>query len=251
MAISSDTVIHFVKALLLQEAAAGFARLRRVPSTYTWRCLDHLATLGRSRQERLFDDLAARAPILLGLAPIPPSWQSLEMARFYDGVLQTPSPHVSARLLRGMAAAMRCDGPRGLFANLPEALVQRADAIRPTTASQIRKEVKREFAQHLQATAQNIGGGNWIYQGESRGRPFAVLLDYGGRGDQLRYYVQLADAATGIRTRTLNYEGLLGMGFGQWDFVTADSQSENIQLLRELIEELAALPNRLLACGAA
>jgi hypothetical protein len=251
MAVSSDTVIRFVGDLILKEAATRFARLRRVPSTYTWRCLDHLQTIARARQDRLFNDIAERAPVHLGLVPPPAKWQSSELARFYDEVLQTPSPHISSRLLRGMVASMRTDGPQGFFSNLPQEMTNKADSIRPTTAAKIRKDVKREFGEHFGASTLNTGGGTWVYKGESLGRPFSVLLDYGGRGDQLRYYVQLSDAATGLSTRTLSYEVLLGMGFGQWDFVTADGQLENVQLLRELIQELVALPDQLMAFGSA
>jgi hypothetical protein len=77
------------------------------------------------------------------------------------------------------------------------------------------------------------------------------MIDYGGRVDQLRYYVQLSDASTGLKTKTLNFETLLGLGFGQWDFVTADSQLENVRLLCELIQELVLIPDRLAAFGSA
>lgn len=249
--VPRSQVVHFVRAIILNEAENGFARLRRVPSTYTWRCLDHLQTIGRSRKERLFDGIADRAPVFLGLEPPPDKWQDTEMIRFYNEVLQSPGQHISARLLRGMAAAKRTDGPQGLFSNLPDALVQQADSIRPTTASKIRKDVKRELEKHFGATAHNLGGGNWLYKGQTTARPFSVMIDYGGRVDQLRYYVQLSDASTGLKTKTLNYETLLGLGFGQWDFVTADSQLENVQLLCELIQELVLIPDRLGAFGSA
>jgi hypothetical protein len=249
MAVSPETLIRFVRALIQKETTQDFPRLRRVPSTYTWRCLDHLQTIGRSRREQLFDHIAERAPVHLGLQPPPAKWQSPETARFYDEVLQKPSPHIPARLLRGMVASMRTDGPQGYFSSLPESVIRRADTIHPTTASKIRGDVKSEFGQHFGATGQNLGGGNWLYTGESRGRPFSVLVDYGGRGDQLRYFVQFSDAVTGLKTKTLSYEGLLGMGFGQWDFVTADSQLEDIKLLCELIGELVAIPDQLAAFG--
>jgi hypothetical protein len=249
--VPRSRVVHFVRAIILKEAETAFARLRRVPSTYTWRCVEHLQTLAPPRQEKFFDDIADRAPVFLGLEPPPTKWQSPEMAKFYDEVLQSPSQHISARLLRGMAAAKRTDGPQGLFSNLSDALVRQADSIRPTTASRIRKDVERELEEHFGATAHNLGGGSWIYKGRHSGRPFSVMIDYGGRVDQLRYYVQLSDASTGLKTRTLNYETLLGLGFGQWDFVTADSQLENVRLLRELIQELVLIPDELVAFGSA
>jgi len=249
--VTPELVTRYVKELILAEASTGFSRLRRVPSSYTRTCLDRLAAIGQPRREILFDGIARRAPVHLGLAPPPAKWEDPELAQFHDEVLQAPGSPMPSRLLRGMAAAMRHDGPEGYFANMPAELVQKADSILPTSASRIRKDVKKQLAERFSATADNIGGGNWLYRGESNGRSFAVLIDYGGRMDQLRYYVQLSDAASGVRTKTLNYETLLGMGFGRWDLVTADSQAENVELLAELLAELVGIPDRLAAFGSA
>jgi hypothetical protein len=150
-----------------------------------------------------------------------------------------------------MVASMRADGPQGLFSRLPDTTVRRAESIRPTNASQIRKEVKRHFTERFDATIENMGAGNWLYEGSHSGRPFSVLIDYGGMGDQLRYSVQISDSSTGIHTKTLNYETFLGVGFGRWDFVTADTLPNDIPLLCEFIQELVGLPDQLASLGSA
>jgi len=59
----------------------------------------------------------------------------------------------------------------------------------------------------------------WVYSGKFAGRSFRMHVDYGGRGDQLRYEVSLDDVSTGIQP-ALDYEALIGFGQGQWDYVT-------------------------------
>jgi len=150
-----------------------------------------------------------------------------------------------------MAAAKRVDGPSGLFSDLPETFVKKADSVNPTKASQIRKEVKRQFNEHFGASAENTGAGNWLYRATFSNRQFSVLIDYGGMGDQLRYWLQMSDRLTGIQTKTLCYEALLGVGLGRWDFVTADTLPNDISLLSEFIQELVTLPERIASLGSA
>ena len=246
---TSQRLVRFVRATIAKEAQAGFARISRIPSTYTWRCLDLLHSFSRSHQEQLFDAFAERAPFLLGLEVPQALWQNPILTKFNEEVFRVPSRHVSARLLRGMAAAKRSDGPQSPFSKMPDAMMQQADSIRPTTASSIRKEVKQELGQHFGATPLKQGAGNWLYPGESSGRRFSVTIDYGGQVDQLRYFVEISDPSTGLDSKMLTYEGLLGLGFGRWDFLTADSQTEAIQLLCEFIQELVAIPDSIMSPG--
>jgi len=243
--------VAFLRTLIAAEAENGWVRLRQAPSTFTWRCLDYLCSLSPSQQDTIHDAFAERVPFLLGLEPPVAKWQDPALVKFYQEVLQIPSQHVSARLLRGMAAAKRLDGPQGLFSDLPVTVVAKADSINPTNASQIRKEVKRHFNERFGATAEKMGAGNWLYRGTFSNRPFSVLIDYGGMGDQLRYWVQFSHSSTGIRTKTLSYELLLGVGFGRWDFVTSDSLPNDTPLLCEFIQELVTFPDRFVSYGSA
>ena len=81
-----------------------------------------------------------------------------------------------------------------------------------------------------------------MYSGEYAGRSFQLRIDYGGRSDQLRYGLSFDDVPTGIRARRLSYEGLIGLGDGHWDFVTADNLSESVLLLAKLVQELVVIP---------
>ncbi len=241
--------ISLVRSMIEKEVSESWARLYKVPSTFTWKCLDHLSSLKPSSQEKVFAEISLRAPIMLGSVNPPTKWDESILKHFYEGVLQSPSEHISSRLLRGMLASKQVDGAESMFANLSDEMVEKAKSINPTKASEIRKVVKREFADHFGSNPVNFGGGTWKYEGESSSRRISVLIDYGGLGDQLRYWVEFQDQTNMLHPRMLTYEGLLGMGHGRWDYVTVDNLVASIQLLREMIEELATIPDRLKSFG--
>jgi hypothetical protein len=237
--------ISLVRSMIEEEANNDWARLYRVPSTYTWRCLDYILSLDDFMLKRMYDGIAERAPYHLGSLQPPIQWDDQTLSDFYDQVWRRPSQHVSSRLLRGMRASLETDGPEGYFASMPAELIARAAAIKPTNAKDIRKTVKRAFGERYRCNPINISGGVWKYTGEFASQPVTVRIDYGGQGDQLRYWVELHDAENGIQTKMLNYESLIGMGHGHWDFVTADNLDESVHLLCELIETIVKIPERL------
>lgn len=87
----SRQLIDFVRSLIASEADRGWERLKRTPSTFTWRCLDYLGSLPSDRQASLLDAFAERAPSLLGVEPLCTQLQNHELGRFYEEVLQEPS----------------------------------------------------------------------------------------------------------------------------------------------------------------
>lgn len=149
------------------------------------------------------------------------------------------------RLLRGILGDLRSKNPSPEFANLPSEVIQRAESIRPTKATEIRREITSVFAQQFKAKAENRQGGNWLYSCEYQGRLFQVHIDYAGRSAQLRYHLSFDDISADILARRLSYEGLLGLGYGEWDFVTADNLSESVLLLVELVQLLVTIPEKL------
>lgn len=237
--------ISLVRSMIEEQANDGWNRLYWVPSTYTWRCLDHLLSLDDFMLKRICEGIAGRAPYHLGLLQHPLQWEDQTLSDFYDLVWRKPSQHVSSRLLRGIRGSLDTGGPEGSFASMSPELIVRADAIKPTNAREIRKAVEQALADRFRCNPINIGGGAWKYYGESDSRPVTVRIDYGGQEDQLRYWVELQDVESGIQTKTLSYETLVGMGHGHWDFITADNLEESVQLLCGLIEELASIPERL------
>jgi hypothetical protein len=124
-------------------------------------------------------------------------------------------------------------------------VIQKADALRPIKAPEIRKVVKKALADQFAARAEKSVGGEWKYHGASEGQGFTVSIDYGGMGDQLRYGVLFEDEASGFRAHGLTYEGMLGLGLGRWDYLTADNVAECVDLLCGFIKDLVSIPERI------
>jgi len=245
---------RFTKNVLDADAASGYALLRRIPSTRTWKVLDYVSTLERAERDAFFNAFVSNGLFLLypDRDPSLHAYQSGDPAyrRFIDAMPQLFDwKYADVRLLRGILGDLRSKAPSPEFANVPAHVIQRAEAIQPTNAAAIRREVKSVLTKRFGAKAENRGGGNWLYPGGYAGRPFQVRIDYGGRSDQLRYELFFDDVSTGIRARRLSYEGLIGLGDGHWDFVTADNLSESVVLLADLIQELVVIPQKVPSTG--
>jgi len=245
----------FVREAIEQEAASGWSHVRRVPSTYTWKIVNYLSALEPGRRACLFEAFVSNALYLFDLGRDPDLHPYKagheEYRKFVDTLPQMGGwEYADVRFLRGVLADLRSKRPSPELADTPESVIQRAEAIQPTNVAEIRKEVKLAFAERFAARPENCGGGNWQYCGVHQGRQFTVLIDYGGLC-QLRYQVKYDDAVTGLCPRGLSYEQLLGVGFGHWDFVTADNLKECIGLLCELVQYLVTIPDRLGAAGTA
>jgi hypothetical protein len=71
-----------------------------------------------------------------------------------------------------------------------------------------------------------------------------MSIDWGGQYAQLRYGLTLETAAGKLRL-SRRFEGAIGVGHGDWDFLTEENAVESIALLGELIEDVAQWPSRL------
>jgi hypothetical protein len=241
---------QLVRSILDAEMASDYRSIRRVPSTYTWKILDYVSGLESGERDSLWEAFAANGVFLLSPDRDPKLhvYQSGHSAyrRFVEAMPKLFGwKYADVRFLRGILGDLRSKNPSPEFANLPLEVIQRAESIHPTKATEIRREIKNVFAQQFKAKAENRQGGNWLYSCEYQGRLFQVDIDYGGRSAQLRYHLSFDDISVGIRARHLSYEGLLGLGHGDWDFVTADNLSESVLLLVELVEQLVTIPEKL------
>lgn len=241
---------QLIRSVLDAEIASDYRSIRRVPSTYTWKILDYVSALESGERDSLLEAFAANGVFLLSPDRDPKlhAYQSGHSAyrRFVEAMPKLFGwKYADVRFLRGILGDLRSKNPSPEFANVPSEVIQRAESIRPTKATEIRREIKNMFAQQFKAKAENRQGGNWRYSCEYQGRLFQVNIDYAGRTAQLRYHLSFDDISTGIRARQLSYEGLLGLGHGEWDFVTADNLSESVLLLVELVQQLATIPEKL------
>ncbi|MGE4095898.1 MAG: hypothetical protein AB7G75_34225, partial [Candidatus Binatia bacterium] len=249
--IDVEHILQFIQTMIEQEVASGYARVRQIPSTTTWRTIDYLNSLSPTRRRTLLTAFATRGVRLLRPDLDPQSYTSPTsqeaLLRFADECLRIPDfegKYLGARLLRGIFAAVRTEPSSEPLAHVSAAVLQRATMVQPTKSTAVRKIVKQMFTERFKVRAENFGGGNWNYFGEYDGQPFKVMIDYGGRSEQLRYWLFYEHKNTGIRAHMLTYEGLLGLGFGHWDFVTADNLQQSISLLCDLLTDLLALPQK-------
>lgn len=241
---------QLIRRVLDAEMASGYPLVRRCLSTRTWKVLDYISALATDERDSLFEAFAANGVFLLQPDRDPKlhAYQSGHLAyrRFVDAMPQTSGwKYADVRFLRGILGDLRSKNPSPEFADLPPDVIRRAESIQPTKATEIRREVKRVFGQQFKAKAENRQGGNWLYSCEYEGRLFQVRIDYAGRSAQLRYELSFDEISAAIRARRLSYEGLLGLGNGEWDFVTADNLSESVSLLVDLVQQLVTIPEKL------
>lgn len=235
-----------IKALIEHEYASDWALASRIPSTSVWRDLAYLRALSPDRRARFLEESTERAIYLLDRTLDPRGGEAWDEHRqMANAVVSTWDWHfVGVRLLRGLRADLD-RGPAEAREAYPAEFFETVDSIRPTNAAQIRKEVKRVLGDRFHALPENRGGGNWQYACRYGNRVFAVGIDYGGLTDQLRYEVAYEEPGSGLCPKHLNYERLIGVGVGGWDYVTTDNLSESIGLLGDLIERLVQLPELL------
>jgi hypothetical protein len=231
-------------------AARNFDVLRGIPSTHTWQVIDYVAGLEAAERDSLFDAFAANALFLF----LPNRSPDLHAAKTGDRAylrLKEAMPLIwhwkyqDVRTLRAMLADSRSSRPLGFLRDAPPDVIARAESILPTSAAEIRKAFKAAFsARFSKPRVEKLGGGYWHYFGLCGGREFRLGVDYGGRGHQLRYEVFYDHHPKGVRANRLTYEGMLGMGLGWWDFVTAQNLGETVAMLCDLVERLVTLPER-------
>ena len=237
----------FTRAEFEAEWRSDFARLRRIPSTAVLRLLDYFADQSPQDQAALADDLALNA---LGML-VYPRQQALHAyragrevyRRYVDNIIfYSGYRYLGTRLLRSFLAGEKTD-PR---IHLPPEVREQAAAIVPTNSREIRKGVRARFKAHFGAKPENLGGGVWRYPGQWGAVALQVDIDYGGRSDQLRYWVTVHDPARGITLRQISLEALLGLPMQtSWDNVEARNLDASLDLLVELVITCAELPARL------
>ena len=247
---TEEKINRLIRAELDGVARADFAALRTIPSTYTWKVIDYVSGLDATGRDALFDTFASRAMFLF----FPDRDPGLDPGRSGNAThreftkamtLLFDWKYQDARALRAIAADSRSSRPLGIAHGVPTGVLRRAEAIVPLRAAEIRKLVRAKFVEQFAASRiENQGGGAWSYSGSCNRREFRLAIDYGGRSDQLRYEVFYEHPPSGIRATRLTYEGMLGLGFGRWDFVTAENVADAVTTLCGLVEQLVSLPER-------
>jgi hypothetical protein len=239
-----------------EEQRAGFARLKRVPDTQVIRFLDHFASLNAVEQSELSKVLAEWSSYHLSGTPLPHStYEQFARATAYpdrtEGLRYT-GVNLLAGLEKGishggLAGWFQSRGITGLAMQPPEHLLRDLDDLVPAKIPTLRRLVKTEFAQLFAPNARDIGSETWRYEGMLGQSSLKVLIRYSGKmgRPQLEYQIQVQAKERALTAPNLCFESVLGVGFGRWDYLTQNNAERSVQLLSELVDYFARLPERL------
>ena len=238
-----EAAARIARELVEAEATAGFPRLGRVPSSTVRHFLDYYRELSVPDAATMRAALADRGALTLrparglafspGLAPAYERWTNAKVAVGFE----RSARYQPLRLAKNLVGAGLA-GESNVDAQTAKRLVETKAA----TAAQLRKLVKPVFGERFRLVGRNERGGNWSYQRDDGS--LKVRIDFGGRGDQLRYWVTATDPASGARVGMATYEGLLGL-FGGWDWIVEEEAASAVDLLAELVGVIESLAPQL------
>jgi hypothetical protein len=239
----AEPPLRIVQELIETESAVGFRRLRRVPSSKARRFIDYYDDLPPADATALRAALADRGALLLAphhgrmpapdLAPAYERWaNAMRSARFSVDLRYQPLRIVKNIVGAGLADEWTFDSESA----------REAAGIKSATAALLRRLIKPVFLDRFGLVGRNQRGGDWSYEREDG--MLKVRLDFGGRSDQLRYWVTATDPRSGHKIVMATYEGLLGLTSG-WDWITEDDAPHAVDLLAELVSLIQTLPREL------
>jgi hypothetical protein len=262
MTDSREILVGWLRDEFAGEQHAGFARLQRVPDSRVIRFLDDFATLSPSGQSNMAAVLADWSSYKLSGDPMPPAvLEQFTRATCFRGLaegLRYTGVNLLAGLAKdeshgGLAGWLQRTGITGRAAQPPENLVRDSEELIPVKIPTLRRLVKSAFAQFFASNARDIGSETWCYEGRFGESSVKVLIRFSGKmgRPQLAYQVRVQCQDRALTAPDLCFESVLGVGFGRWDYLTQDNAERSVELLRELVEYVAKLPERLPArCGA-
>ena len=260
-------IAALVSAELNEEAAAGFPKLSRIPSTGIIKFLDYWETLPPADHAPLLDELARLSAMHF--------FPSSTMAKAHQE-LRTTSPacmrmraamdsppfiyglrYESLRMVRMMlndaesVAQMKQTRSTLDFQprdDPPRRFVLDADfkSVQTAKAPQLRKLLNQSLPKLLGAKVEKRPGGELVYTGSIGDTPLKVSILFSNLYAQLYYAVTVKIPERNILALRLSYETLWGPDTG-WDYLTEENAPRSIELLCELLTFLAGLMQRIAA----
>ena len=243
-----NAVGEFLTDEFESERRAGFRTVRRIPDTRVFRFLDYFADLAGAEQSELRDALVRRALLLLqptGTAQ-DLSENSVAYRQYVDALRgMNADKYIPARRLESLAAYFHAGTYRAAFRGVPAGSLRYAASLNPTKTVELRRRINAAFAELFAANTDRLGANVWLYRGHLAGSRINVEIDYGGGSDQLRYQATVRSLSHPVVLKGLNYERVLGIGNGNWDFITEENLERSLSLLCEFVSYVAGLPGRL------
>ena len=251
-------IAELVRAELDQEAAAGFSKLKLLPSTGVIKFLDYFASLPPAEHAPLLDVLARQAAMhffpspliaaaheelrtnsaLLRMSVVMQShpfsyglrYQDLRMSRM---TLNDAESLAHMRQTRSALGFEPRDDP-------PSELVLDPDLrhVQPAKAPLLRKLLNQSLKPLLGVKADKRPGGEVVYDGSIEGAPLKVSILFSNMYGQMHYGVTAKIHERNILAQRLTYEVLWGTNTG-WDYLTEENASRSVELLCRLLTILA------------
>ncbi|WP_297053428.1 hypothetical protein [Thermosynechococcus sp. M55_K2018_012] len=251
---SRTILVGWLRSQFAEEKSTGFARLRRVPDTHVIRFLDHFASLNEVEQTSIAAVLSEWASYPLSGTPLPQTiYEQFARATAIPG-RSGGLRYTNVNLLAGLKKKhgdlvnwFQSRGIGGMALQLPELLVRDVSELVPVKPASLRRLVRTAFAQRFAATDRDMGSEIWCYDGTLGESSVRVMVRYSGRMSrpQLDYQVQVRSANQVRTLPPLCFESVLGVGFGQWDYLTTVNAERSVELLGELVESVVNFAERL------
>lgn len=248
-------LVNWLKAEFRAEQKSDFTVLRQVPDTRVIRFLDHYTSLDSAAQAALLEILVDWSSYGLIEPPPNPVWQQYSNAVTLPGIgtgVRYTGVNLLAGLMKdashnGLEDFYRKQGVTGLAMILPKELISDLSMIIPVRIPTLRRMVKSAFTRLFSAEISDLGSEILRYEGELNECRIRVQIRYSARmgRPQLEYGTEVHGKGRSIRTPSLCFESLLGVGFGRWDYITEENAERSVQLLAELVQWVARLPDRL------
>jgi hypothetical protein len=253
---SHAVLVGWLRNEFAAEQRKGFPHLKRVPDTRVVRFLDHFVSLTAAEQTDFTAILVEWSSYHLSAAPLPHSvYEQFARATAFPGCvggLRYTGVNLLAGLAKGagpggLAGWFQARGVTGLALQPPENLAADVVELVPVKIPTLRRLVKSAFLNLFAPHATEIGDGIWRYEGSFCECSLKLLIRYSGAmgRPQLQYSVEASAKGRHIAAPDFCFESLLGAGYGRWDYLTQENAFRSVELLCELVEYVARLPERL------
>lgn len=238
------------------EQESGFLRLKRVPDTQVIRFLDHFGSLDNAGQSELATNLVNWSMHNFLQTPPPnPFYEQFTQATAFPECARGLR-YTGVNLLAGLAKEtsnvslpdfFQAQGVTGLALVPPEGLVSDIADLVPLKPASLRRLVSASLDKLFAPQVTDMGSETWRYEGVLEGCGLKLDIRFSGRMGlpQLSYNAAVRGIGRDIVVPNLCFESTLGVGFGRWDYLTAENAERSVALLVELVMWLTRLPERL------
>jgi hypothetical protein len=238
---------RFFRSEFNQARRSGFDFMRKTPDTTVWRKIRVYNEVDDTTRESFCDFAARRATLqhawIVGLPRFEIDMNQFEAVVVYERSIFNDPDLASVSMLRMLRMF---PSPEGVPYEQPDKLWKLAHSTVDVKTPEIKRAVKQALGAFAVSRPRKIlSTGGTAYPCVHDGTAFEVRLHW-NRHTQLGYRVHIP-ALGGGEDDSVSYETSVGLGYGEWDFLTADNLAESMNHFVEVVRRSLALPKRILA----